>query len=198
MPVTVKQLTTLLDDFDWDRWSRRIKQAIDPHYTAIAIEQGDRTVEAFDLDDEFDAADPFVTKFFTQYLGERITQIDETTRNKIRAVLQDAIESHESASMQELAGLIREAAGDAYAFSASRALTIARTETAFAWGHGAGLAFKQNGIERVVISDGDSDPECEQADGETWSVDEYLANVIEHPSCVRSAAPADEEQDNEE
>lgn len=197
MPVTPKQLQHLVDTFDWDKWNGKVRDAIEPHYTAIAREQGKRTVDQFDLDD-FDPDDPFVDKWFTGYLGERITQIDETTRDKIGSVLQDTLASSTSATPQELAGKIRDAAGEAYAFSPARALTIARTETAFGVGHGAGLAFKQNGIAHVEISDGDDDEDCAEADGQIWTVDEYLSEVIAHPNCVRSAAPADGENDDDE
>jgi hypothetical protein len=197
VPVTPKQLQHLVDTFDWDKWNGKVRDAIEPHYTAIAVEQGERAVDEYGLDG-FDADDPFVDKFFTGYLGERITQIDETTREKVTSVLQDAVGSGASVDTRELADRIRTAVGDAYAFSPARGLTIARTETAFAVGHGAGLAFKQNGIEHVEISDGDGDDECEEADGQIWTVDEYLAEVIAHPNCVRSAAPADGERDNEE
>lgn len=196
MPITPKDLQHLVDTFDWDAWNTKIRDAIEPHYTAIASEQGDRTAETYGL--EFDADDPFVDKFFTGYLGERITQIDETTRDKITSVLQDTLASLQSASSQELAGKIRDVVPDAYAFDASRGLTIARTEAAFAVGHGTGLTFKQNGINNVEISDGDGDDECADADGQIWTVDEYLAEVIAHPNCVRSAAPADGELPDEE
>jgi hypothetical protein len=195
VPITPKQLQQLVDSFDWDAWNGKIRGAIEPHYAAIAIDAGERTADQYELD--FDADDPFVDKFFTEYLGERITQIDETTRDKISSVLQDTLASSQSATPQELAGKIRDVVPDAYAFDASRSLTIARTETAFAVGHGAGLTYKQNGITHVEISDGDGDDECAEADGQIWTVDEYLAEVIAHPNCERSAAPADASDDEE-
>lgn len=182
---TVKQLHALADSFDWDAWTTKTRAAIEPHYRAIATAQGQREADDWDLD--WDADDPFLDRFFTSYLGERITQIDESTRDMVRGVLQATLEDHTSDSAQELAGRIRDL--DPYAFSPARALTIGRTETAIAVGHGAGLAYRQNGIEHVEISDGDDDDECAEADGQIWTVDEYLAEPIAHPNCVRSAAP---------
>lgn len=197
MPITAAQLTHLADTFDYDKWNTKLKAAITDHYTPIAIDQAERAAAAYDLD-EFDADDPFVTRFFTRYLGERITQIDETTRELVRNTVQRALEDGQGEGATELAGRIREAVGSAGAFSPSRALTIARTESGYAAGHGAGLLFRQNGIERVEISDGDDDDECAEADGQIWTVDEYLANALAHPNCVRSASPVVETDDDED
>jgi hypothetical protein len=193
---SAKQLTALANSFDWDSYTTKLQKAIQPHYEAIASEQGQRTADQYDID--WDADAPFVDRFFTAYVSERITQIDESTRDMVRDLLQSTLEAHESESKQELAGRIREL--DPYAFSPARALTIARTETSTAIGHGAGLAYQQNGIEHVEISDGDDDDDCAEADGQIWTVDEYLAEPLAHPNCVRSAAPvleSDDESDDE-
>jgi hypothetical protein len=187
VPVTAADLHHLSASFDWDAWNTKILAAIKPHYEAVALEQAAREAEQHDL--EFDAADPFVTRWFTSYLGERITQIAETTRDVVRAELQSALADGTGETVTVLAGLLRSAVGDSAAFSPSRALTIGRTETSIAYNHGQGLTYKQNGIEHVEISDGDGDEDCADADGAIWTVDEYLANPVEHPNCTRSAAP---------
>jgi len=196
VPVTAAQLRHLADSFDWDAFAKKVRDAVDDPYRSIAREQGQREADRHDLD--WDPDDPFVERWFTTYLGERITQIDETTRDRIRDVLQDALADEEGESLTGLADRIRSAVDDAYSFSPSRALTIARTETAFAYGHGAGLAYRQNGITHVEISDGDGDDECAEADGQIWTVDEYLDEPIAHPNCVRSAAPVVDVDEDEE
>jgi hypothetical protein len=191
VPVTPAQLRALADSFPWGEWNAKIHAAIKPAYTGIAIEQGALEAERNDI--EFNPADPFCDRFFTSYLGERITQLDETTRDLVREALQSALEDGKAESLQELAGHIREVNPEA--FSPARALNIARTESAYAYGHGAGLAFRQAGIEQVEISDGDGCEECAAAAGEIWDLDEYLANTIEHPNCVRSASPVVSEEE---
>lgn len=193
MPITAAQLKRLVETFDWDAWNAKIGAVIQDGYEAVALEQA--AIEATRHGLDFDADDPFVERWFTEYVGERITQIDETTRERVRDTLQAALEDGEGGTAQELAERVREAAGDAAAFSPARALTIARTETAIAVNHGAGLAYQQNGITHVEISDGDGDEECAEADGQIWTVDEFLANPIAHPNCVRSAAPVVDEDD---
>jgi len=125
-------------------------------------------------------------------VGERITQIDETTRGTIRDELQRALADGTGESATELAERLRDAVDDSAALSPSRALMIARTETAIAYNHGALLAYGQNGIEHVDVSDGDEDDECAEADGQTWTIEEAMADPVAHPNCVRSFEPADE------
>lgn len=197
---TAAQLRRLVETFDWDVWNAKIRSAVDEGYRTVATEQGDRAVDEFDLDEEFDADDPFVARWFTRYVGERITQLDETTRDVVREELQSALEDGKADSVQDLAGRLRETVSDSAAFSPARALTIARTETATAYNHGALLAYDQNGIDRVEVSDGDGDDECAEADGAIWSVDEAMGNPVEHPNCTRAFAPVidDADQDDEE
>lgn len=87
-----------------------------------------------------------------------------------------------------------------------RAQTIARTETAFAYGNGALVGFEEAGVELVEILDGpgclpkghnDGAPlasgqhgvveESSQANGQVWTRDQYAANITGHPNCVRAA-----------
>ncbi len=185
VPVTAADLQRLADGFDWDAWAKKLHAVVAPHYTGIAIEQGEREAAAHAL--EFDASDPFVDRFFTSYLGERITQLDETTRDLVREELQSAFAEGKAESLQDLAGRIR--AINPEAFSPARALKIARTEAGYAYGHGAGLAYRQNGIAHVEISDGDGCKPCQDAGGQIWTVDESLSDTLAHPGCVRSAAP---------
>lgn len=196
---SVAELDRLVASFDWDAWTTKTHAALRPHYEAIAREQGQRAADQHDL--EWDDDDPFTEKFFTAYLGERVSQLDETTRESVRDLLQSTVDAHVSESQPALAARIR--SWDPYAFSPARALTIARTETATAYGHGKGLAFKQNGVGHVVISDGDDDEECAEADGQTWTVDEYLAEPLAHPNCQRDGEPdvedlPDADDDDEE
>jgi SPP1 gp7 family putative phage head morphogenesis protein len=186
---TAKELKAKADAFDWDAWETKLRNAVEPHYARIAVEQADKDADRYGL--EFDAKDPFIDRFFTDYLGEQITSITETTRERVKDIIQTAIEDGKT-------GELAERLQDAYAFSPARAATIARTETAIAYGHGAGLLYRQNGVQYVEISDGDSDEECDEADGQIWTVDEYLANPIAHPNCVRAAAPVLDDSNDEE
>lgn len=187
MPITPAQLKALSDSFDWDKWNTKIRSVIDDGFRDVALEQGEKEADAYDL--EWNPEDPFVDRWFTNYVGERITQIDETTRDTVRDELQSAYEDAKADSMQDLAGRLREVTVDSAAFSPARALMIARTETAIAYNTGALLAYRQNDVDQVEVSDGDEDEECAEADGEIWDLDEAMANPTAHPNCRRSFAP---------
>lgn len=190
MGLTLKEIDDLLASFDWPTWSSEMAAIVGPSFKRIAIDQGKAEAEA--IGGTFSAVDPFLTRYFTRYLGERITQLSDTTRDLITDELHRAFEDGKGESQTELASRLGSAVGDSAAFSPARSLMIARTETAIAYNSGAIASFKQNGISNVEVSDGDGDDECEEADGEIWTLDDALDNPIAHPNCVRSFAPADE------
>lgn len=73
----------------------------------------------------------------------------------------------------------------------SRALLIARTESARAHGVGTARGYRETGkVSGVKVIDGtDFDQACRSANGKTWSLDRAEANPIEHPNCVRGFSP---------
>jgi hypothetical protein len=124
--------------------------------------------------------------------------IGETMRADIQSKVSMAID--QGWSPQRLAAELRDSLGFA------RAETVARTETALAYGFGAQEAFADAGVELVEILDGagclpgghlDGSPaasgaegeveEESQANGQVWTLDQYRERTIGHPRCVRSA-----------
>jgi hypothetical protein len=77
-PVTVAELRALVATFDWAEWESDLHDAFADDFEAIALGQGTR--EAAALGVEFAEKDPFLTRFFTRYVGERITQLVGTTK----------------------------------------------------------------------------------------------------------------------
>lgn len=128
----------------------------------------------------------------TKLAARQITAIEETTRARVAGYVERAVS--EGMSPQQLAKLIRE--DPSGAFGRSRATTIARTETAMAYAHSSVGGWRDSGrVDKVIIFDG---PDCgwgdhddgDLANGSIRTLDEYEANPIAHPRCVRSAAPA--------
>jgi SPP1 gp7 family putative phage head morphogenesis protein len=78
---------------------------------------------------------------------------------------------------------------DNYAFSETRAETIARTETGFTWNRGTIKMYGEAGVKMVYVFDGDHDPECREADGQIWSAEYADEHALAHPRCVRSFSP---------
>jgi hypothetical protein len=117
-------------------------------------------------------------------LAMRVKNIDDTTRDAIRAAVNTGNE--QGWSISQLASTISEGS----AFSASRATTIARTESGTAYNRGNVAAYKDSGVvSQVQVMDGDDDPECADADGQTWDLDQAQAEPLQHPNCVRAFAP---------
>lgn len=141
----------------------------------------------------FDEADPAVVAAIAQG-GDRITNIENTTRDAIRSALSYATENSLSVSQfvngtddhAGLASIVEES-------YANRARTIARTELAYAQAAGTVGRYRGAGVDRVTIYDGgaeDSDDICNQLNGTVQTLAWYAANPIQHPNCVRAAAPA--------
>jgi len=135
-----------------------------------------------------------------EWVDSPTAAISDTLRDQVKGAVSRAIE--EKWTPAELSETLK-----GY-FEISRAQTIARTETGFAYGNGAAELYKAEGIEKVQILDGpgclpfghddgapkaSGDPgivEAEaEADGQVWTVAEYQGAILGHPRCVRGAVP---------
>ena len=117
------------------------------------------------------------------YAGDLIKDIDDSTRGFIKETVQMAISKDQS--WEDIKDKLSN--NDFYAFSDSRAGTIARTEEARALNVGALGVWDSSGIvNEVNVSDGDGCSECSEIDGAVWSIEEAMANPLSHPNCVRS------------
>lgn len=114
----------------------------------------------------------------------RITRIDNTTKEKVGAVLSKGL-AEDWTDAQIVEGV--QGSG---AFGRSRAELIARTEITVAQNRGQIAGYGEGGITKVEVHDGiDFDVECQQANGEIWSTKQADAYPIAHPNCTRSFAP---------
>lgn len=156
-------------------------------------------ISRFDLPIDWDLVEPRAVEYGQQrgaeLIGKKIVDgelvenpnaewaIDETTRAAVRELVAEAV--REGWSVEDFADELEESG----VFGDARARMIARTELAIAEARGHVASFREAGVEEVVIYDGDSDPECQEANGQTWTLEEYEANPVEHPNCVRDARP---------
>ena len=127
--------------------------------------------------------------------------ITETLRADIRAKVAKAIE--EGWSPQRLAAELTEKT-----LSPSRAFTIARTETGFAYQEGTIKVFEKAGQDLGEVLDGDgclpgghnaaavrspANPgvvyDAMLADGQIWTIAQMRAHRLGHPNCVRDFVP---------
>jgi hypothetical protein len=113
--------------------------------------------------------------------GDLITDIDSTTQDRVQEIISNGV--RDSLSDKEVADKLTPL------FGGDRADLIARTEMATAWNLGVVNTLKDAGEEYVFVTDGDSDEECQNADGEIWTLEEAEANPLEHPNCIREFRP---------
>ena len=186
--VTAEPLLELVKDFPWDEWQKKLAPDLYQSYRDIVVAGGTASAEA--AGGTFAQNDPFLNRYMTRYVGERITQLDQTTRDTVAETIRAAFDAHEGASVRDLTVAIRDAVRQQFeGYEEWRALRIARTESAIGWNHGNVLGFAQAGVDSVDVQDGTDDDECADANGETWTLSEALNDPIGHPNCVRSFTP---------
>ncbi len=138
-----------------------------------------------DLISSADAAQIAAAAYADERAAALVTAIDETTRERLQQLIEDAIEKELSAA--ELADNI----GASFAFSDERADLIARSEITDAENIGLGTALQDAGEEYVFVNEPGpaEDEECAdiKADGgQIWPIDEFIADPSGHPNCFPS------------
>jgi hypothetical protein len=193
MALSVAQLLAIVDKFDWEAYNESIREDVGAAYTEVLTIQGNRGAKRAGKD-TFDANDPFVQKHLTGYIGDRIVQLDETTRTDVKGIIQTILESDDGASVAEIGDSIAERVRETFdGYADWRADRIARTETGMAYNTGNVLGYRQADVSEVDVSDSDNDPICAAANGQRWTIAKALANPLGHPGCERDFSPVVEE-----
>jgi hypothetical protein len=199
--MTVQDLKRLLAIFPWDRWMERFQEEFKPLHEQLLTAGGEAGAHA--AGGSFDVEAPEVQAFADRYIGERIVQLDETTRTDVVDLLErtwsEAQAAETGPTAFELGTLIADTVRERFAgYERWRADRIARTESGIAFNTGSLFGYRQNGLTRVEVSDGDSDPECEAVNGRVWTLEEAMANPLGHPNCEREFHPAPEDEPAED
>lgn len=163
-----------------ERMERDLLAVLTPHLRAVAEGTGGSVAQRFGKAELRDA----VLERLLRSAGVRIKGISETTRDRVRDVVAKGIADGLSAA--ELGDRLEAASG---LFDELRAETIARTETATVLNEAAVAQYREFGVDRVLVYDGDEDEACASADGQTWTVEQAEANPIAHPNCTRGFSP---------
>ena len=131
---------------------------------------GDAAAQEIISDATFNVNSPKVREFMRTFGAERIRDINRTTRERVRSVLVDGIDS--GASIDDIAESIGEVFDVA---EGSRAIAIARTEVARASNFGALEGYRQTEVEKkewLSTQDGVVRPTHVDADGQIVGIDE--------------------------
>jgi HK97 family phage portal protein len=131
---------------------------------------------AFDLENKW-------VKEVLDDLAKAIVGIAETTREEVRSLV--AKQAEEGWSIDELAAEIRKLKE---VHSTARARTIARSETAIAYNKGSLAGYREAGVEKVEVFDGDEHEPCRSANGSIWTIEQAEAEPLCHPNGTRSFA----------
>jgi len=193
------------DDSVWwnqDKEDKALQKVLRPHVVMFA-EQGASRAFTKVRGKALDAAFSETLEAQTlRRLASRVTNINKTTRDRIRSLVIDGLAADLSPSEmgRALRGVVKPLEGDAAGNelrrrlgdfgSELRAETIARTEMRVAQ-NGATLdAYQSDGIERVEMIDGDGDPACSARNGEVVTLSEALQHMDEeHPNGTLDFAP---------
>jgi hypothetical protein len=185
--ATVKQLLALVDKFDWSAYHASTEKTLLKAFGEIVAIQGSRGAAVAGA--SFNIDDPFVQKSLTGYIGDRIVSLDETTKENVKGMIRSILDEG-GASVENLGDVIGEKVRERFdGFADWRADRIARSETAIAYNYGNTLGYSQAGVTHVQVSDGDGDEACKAANGQVWTIEQALANPIEHPGCERDFSP---------
>jgi len=188
--LTDAQVKALVDQLPWSEWSqKKFGPGFTVLYRDLVIKSGKATAKA--IDSAWRQADPFTSRFMTHYVGERITQLEGTSKDLVTQTVRRVLDEADGLTTTELGSLIRETVEDQFGdFAKYRADRIARSETAIAYNHGTVLGVSQAGGDTVDVFDGEDDDVCAAANGQTWTIEHALADPIAHPNCVRAFSPS--------
>jgi osmotically-inducible protein OsmY len=176
-----------LSAFDWDAGMHVL---VDPSADLLArmFAAGYLPVaQAKVADGAYDLSNTRAAAYARARAAELVAGVDGVTHDQVTTMLRDLLGTgleDASVSQADIAAAIE----DLFAgMTGERAGTIARTELGFAGNRGTIGAGRDTGAIAARVSDGtESDQECQDADGQLWTLDQADENALEHPNCGRS------------
>lgn len=184
----VSALLKILDQFDWNAYHKNVREDLGDAFGLVVTTQGRRAAQRAGGD--FRPDDPFMKDKLTGYVGDRIVELDATTKDDVATLIRGVLDEAEGLTTAELGDKIAALVQEKFdGYADWRADRIARTETSIAYNYGNAFGYMQSGVTHVLISDGDDDEDCRKVDGTTQTIEWFLANPIAHPNCERDGAP---------
>ena len=168
----------------------KIGQSVRGAWTRAVARQLVITGEHLNMDPR-DLAKSDAVKGMLDQIGERIKDIDDTTRARVGGYIERG--RREGMSIEQMRKLIE--ADPSGAFSATRARLIARTESAVAFNRSSVAGWSASGrVTHVNVRDGDAcgwthHESSDKANGSTRTLAEADAHPTAHPACLRVLMP---------
>lgn len=125
--------------------------------------------------------------------GEKIAWLKDhkkETRELIHDIIQKGLEDGKSPTIGKES--IAKELGKVMKDQEYRMKRIARTEVAYIQNKGTIASYKHNKVTKVQVLDNEgpnSCPECEEANGQIWTLEYAETHELEHPNCVRAFIP---------
>lgn len=158
------------------REHRRFMTALEPTILDLARDVANQTTQTIKKPEgKADTWLERVLEAIKTAVGNRITGINATTKEKVQSAIAEGVERGLGAA--ELGTLI----GDSAAFDEARAEMIGRTETMTAYNEAALHSYGQLDVEMVEAIDGDVDAECAARNGKRYPIDEAMG-ISDHPN----------------
>jgi SPP1 gp7 family putative phage head morphogenesis protein len=185
------QADAILNGVDMSSFSSDLNSVMNPIIYQIYINGMEEAAK--ELSGSF-VRDPKYHEYANDYATQRAAELAGTSKNPKYALTDSTREMlrNDLVNMMDQgltpAEIAKNLEND-YAFSESRAMTIARTETGFTWNRGAINMYRSAGVKLLNVHDGDHDEECRAANGQVWSADYASVNALSHPNCTRSFSP---------
>jgi HK97 family phage portal protein len=176
------------DDLLFDAAAAKKKLAAQaaPVQRLIVKRGGDSLVAELGAVADFDLMDLRVNAKLLE-LSRKITRIDDTIETALRESMNEGLLAGESP--QQLASRVR----DVMSASKARSMTIARTETGFAFNTGRHEGMRQNGVELqewLTARDSKVRDSHVELDGEIVGIGDTFSNGLRYP--LDPSGPADE------
>jgi len=137
--------------------------------------------------------DLLVNEGATIIKGEKIAWLKDhkkETREKVHDIIQKGLEDGKSPTIGKES--IAKELGKVMKDQEYRMKRIARTEIAYIQNKGTVTSYKNNKVTKVQVLDNEgpnSCPECEEANGQIWTLEYAETHELEHPNCVRAFIP---------
>lgn len=197
--IEVKEAATAAEfDFEyleWDAENRELRQILRKEYIDIGNTVYANTGAALGVELAFDL-NARNSKEMLNAIGPLVKGINDESRDRLKSIVKTGIDNGDSPAQiaKTMLGSTQGWAG-LEDLTKSRAMTIARTETAHAYTMSSISAYEDSGIIKTVVCldspdcgwRGHNDPEL--ANGTERSFSEARLNPTSHPNCVRAFAP---------
>lgn len=169
-------------------WDDALAKALSPKLLAVAETAASHVEGTMPR-----KAEPFIDNvlaFVRKRTGDRITGINETTRDDIVRTVRVAVGEAvgDGLAPSAAAQLIRERVGAMTTWSPERAELISRTELMNAYNDAALSSYSELDVTEVEALDGDDDEECAERNGQVYPIEQAM-DISDHPNGTLDWAP---------